>query len=112
MKRHYLLPLILTLLTACQGLGLQSPKTFNEKVSVAISSVTAVRQSALTLLEAGKLSADDAQNIQDQANSARAGIDIARVINVTDPVAAENRITAVLVGLNALSAYLTAQQGK
>jgi hypothetical protein len=109
MKRIYLPLLTLWLIAACQSLGLQSPKTFNEKAAVAISSVTAVRQSAITLLTANKITAADAQNIQDQANNARAGIEVAVAINETDPAAAENRISAVLVGLNAISAYLTAK---
>lgn len=110
MKKPYLMPLIFILLTACQSLGLQTPETFNEKASAAIVSVTAVRKSALTLLQAGVISSDDAQNVQAQADNARTGIDIARTIHATDPAAAENRITAVLVGLNVLSAYLATQE--
>lgn len=112
MKRILLGAALALLITACSALGLAKPETFNEKAAVAISSVTAVRQTATALLTAEKITAADAQNIQDQANNARAGIQVAISINATDPAAAENRITAVLVGLNALTAYLTAQQGK
>jgi len=108
----FLSALVLTVLTACASLGLAKPESFNEKASVAISSVTAVRQTAAALLQADKITAADAQNIQNQANNARAGITVAIAINATDPKAAENRLTAVLVGLNAITAYLATQQGK
>lgn len=101
----------LVLMIGCAALGVQSPQTFNEKAAVAISSVTVVRQTATALLQANKISAPDAQNIQGQADNARAGIEVAIAINATDPGAAENRIGAILVGLNAITAYLTAKQG-
>lgn len=103
--------LLFVALSACAALGVQSPQTFNEKAAVAISSVTVVRQTATALLQAHKISAPDAQNIQGQADNARAGIEVAIAINATDPGAAENRIGAILVGLNAITAYLTAKQG-
>jgi hypothetical protein len=106
-----LIALTVVLLTACTALGVQTPQTFNEKVAVAISSVTTVRETAAVLLTTEKISVDDARNIQNQANNARAGIEVAIAINATDPAAAENRIGAVLVGLNAITAYLTTKKG-
>jgi hypothetical protein len=97
------------LTSGCAALGLQRPETFNERAAVAISSVTVVRQTATRLLLSGKLTAADGRNIQAQADNARAAIEIAISIQATDPAAAENRLTAILAGLNAITAYLTAK---
>ena len=100
----------LLLMGACSYLGQPTPETFNERAAAAYASVTAVRQTALTLLQTGSITATDAQNVQEGADNARAGIDVARSIAVTNPSQAENRLTAAIVALNALNAYLASQQ--
>jgi len=95
-----------TALQGCTTLGVPSPKTFNEKEAAAISSVTGIRSAAASLLSSGKISVEDAKNVQEQADNARAAIVIASSIKATNPEAAENRLTAIIVGLNAISAYL------
>ena len=102
--------LALLLVGACSYLGQPTPETFNERAAAAYASVTAVRQTALTLLQTGSITADDAQNVQEGADNARAGIDVARTIAVTDAGQADNRLTAAIVALNALNAYLASQQ--
>lgn len=109
MKSKLLMGFAVVLLTACTALGVPIPQSFNEKSAVAISTVTSIRNTAGSLLISRKISAADAQNIQDQADNARAGIEIAIQIHATDPGTAENRLTAVLVGLNAISEYLAAK---
>lgn len=111
MKSKLLMGFAIVLMTACSTFGVPVPQSFNEKVAVAISSVTEVRNTAATLLTSSKISVDDAKNIQEQADNARAGIEVAKAIHATDPSVAENRITAVLTGLNAISQYL-ATKGK
>lgn len=106
MKTKLLMGFAIVILTACQALGVPVPSTFNEKAAAAITTVTSVRNTAGNLLISRKISADDAQNVQDQADNARAGIEIAIQIHATDPGTAENRLTAVLTGLNAISEYL------
>ena len=102
--------LALLLLGACAYLGQPTPETFNERAAAAYASVTAVRQTALTLLQTGNITPADAQNVQEGADNAREGIDVARSIAVTNPGQAENRLTAAVVALNALNAYLASQQ--
>jgi hypothetical protein len=102
--------LILTLITACAALGVAKPETFNEKEAAAISTVTAVRDTAIGLLTADKITAADARNIQQQADNAREGITVASAIHATDPAQAENRLAAVVTGLNALNAYLATRK--
>lgn len=114
MKRHaqYAFLAILTLLVGCSQLGIPKPQTFNQRLAVGYTTVTAVRQTAITLLQADKITANDASNVQEQADNARAGLDLARSIHATNPQAAETRLDAVIVGLNALQAYLQARGEK
>ncbi len=106
--RKYLAILLLSMsfLPACAQLGVPTADTFNQKLAVAIGSVTAVRESATTLLKAQKITADDAQNVQDSANSARTGIEVARTLSKANMAAADNKLTAVSTALQALQAYL------
>lgn len=92
-------------LAGCKSLGIQ-PDSFNKRLALGYYVVTSTRDTARILLDAGKVSADDAQNAQDQADNFRAALDIARTISATDPQAADSRLTAALTGLNALDAYL------
>ena len=107
-KRAMLLALLLV--GACAYLGQPTPETFNERAAAAYTSVTAVRQTALTLLQTGNITAEDAKNIQESADNVRAGVDVARTIAVTNPGQAENRLTAAIAALSALNAYLASQQ--
>ena len=95
---------------ACSYIGQPTPETFNERAAAAYTSVTAVRQTALTLLQTRVITPADAQNVQEGADNVRAGIDVARNIAATDPGQAENRLTAAIAALNALNAYLASQQ--
>lgn len=106
MKRLFFPAIVLTLLTACASLGVPAPQTFNEKEAAAVSSVTAIRTTAASLLTANKITAPDAQNIQRQADNAREAIEVASAIHATDSGAADNRLTAIITGLNAISGYL------
>ena len=106
--RNYAAIFLITLVSACASLP--TPDTFNQKLAVAISTVTAVRSTATTLLQARKISADDAANVQDGANSARAGIEVARTLSKVNMAAADGKLTAVTTTLQALQSYLTARQ--
>jgi hypothetical protein len=107
MKRNvYLLPVGLMLLSACAALGVLTPQTFNEKEAAAISTVTAIRETALSLLQANKITVEDAKNIQTQADNARQAIVIADQIHAANPEAGSDRLTAIITGLTAIQAYL------
>lgn len=106
----FLLAIAIMLLSACAQLGIPKPETFNERLAVGYSTVTAVRQTATTLLQAKKISADDAQNVQNQADNARAGLDIARTISKTDLKAADAKLNAVHTALTALQSYLATKK--
>jgi hypothetical protein len=106
MKRNYLSAILLVLLSACSVLGVPTPQTFNEKEAMAISSVTAIRSTALSLLEANKITAADAQNIQKQADTAREAIVVAETIHQANPAGGADRLTAIIAGLTAIQTYL------
>lgn len=112
MKHALKIPFLLAvmLLAGCQLLGVPTPETFSERLAVGYSTTTTVRQTTLTMLQARKLTPDDAENIQQQADNARAGLDIARTMRGVDLQAADARLTATLTGLTALEAYLRARE--
>lgn len=104
--RSLTMALVVAALTACAALGLPTPDTFNQKAAVAISTVTEVRSQATTLLVAKKITVADAQNVQAQADTAMAGIAVARQVAAADMNAGNARLTAVVSVLTALQAYL------
>lgn len=97
---------------SCETLGLPKPETLSQQLATSYGTVSSVRQSATTLLQAGKISADDAAHVQAQADNVRAGLDIARSIGRTDPKAGQDKLTAVRTGLVGLQHYLVAKETK
>lgn len=103
-KTGWLVATTLIILQGCQTLGIQSPKTFNERLAAGYVTVTTVRQLGTTLVTSGKLSSPDAQNVQTQADNARNGLDIAQNLG---PLKGEDKLTSTLTVLQALQSYLT-----
>lgn len=103
--------ILAALLSACAQLGIPTATTFNERLAVAYSSVTQVRQSAATMLKAKQITADDGQSVLTATDAARAGLDVARTLATTDLKAADNRLTAARAALTALSTYLSTRGG-
>lgn len=108
--RQILLLWMTVTLIACQTLGLPTAQTFNERTAVALAGVTTVRDTARALVTTGAISADDAQNIQTQADTAREGINVARGLHASNPGGAENRLSAAVTILQALQTYLNARK--
>lgn len=109
MKRLYelsIVPLLAILLLGCASMGVPTPQTFRERIAAAYVTVTGIRQTTLTLLQAKKISPDDAGNVNQSADQARAGVDIARSIETVDPTGADNRLNASIAILESLQAYL------
>lgn len=100
-----------TLFTACAQLGMATPQTFNERLAAGYTSVSAVRDSAATLLTAGKIQVKDAENVQAQADNARAGLDLARGMSGTNPLAANDKLSATISLLTGIQQYLLTRQG-
>ncbi len=99
-----------TLISACATMGVPSPETFNEKLAVGYGTVTQIRTTTAQLVTSKKLGSVDAQNIQGQADNARAGLDIARDLSKSDLPAANNRLQMATTILTALQSYLSTRQ--
>lgn len=111
-RRRLILPLslLVLLVSACATLGVPSPQTFNQKVLAGYSSVDAVVQTTSTLLSAGKIKPNDAQNVHDQAVNIKAGLEIAEQVHSTNPAAGDDKLSATISVLTALQSYLQARK--
>jgi hypothetical protein len=105
-----LMACMLAFLAACASIGAPTPQTFNERLAAGYTTVTGVRQAATVLLTSQRITAADAQNVQNQADTARAGLDVAKSMSGTNLPAADTKLTATLTVLQALQAYLVAHQ--
>jgi hypothetical protein len=95
---------ILSVAQACAVMGAPSPKTFNERIAAGYISVTEVRRTATVLVQSNSISPDDAQNIQDSADKARTGLDLARTFGNTPQ--GEDKLATTLIILTGLQQYL------
>ena len=98
---------VLASLVACAALGLTKPTTFNQQIATGYGAATSVLQTADTLLKAGKISSNDAANVEVQADNLKAGLDIARQTYATDQATAGNKLAATLTAIQALTQYLS-----
>lgn len=105
------LTVLLMVLGGCAALGLPTAESFGERVAAAYAANTAARQSATTLLQAKRISVEDAKNVLATTDALRAGIDAAAQISKTDPAAGNARLEAARTGLQALQSYLLTRQG-
>ena len=104
--------LVLVLLAGCAALGVPPADTYNKQLAGAYTAVTAARQETLTLLQAGKITADDAQNVQNQADAIRAGLDVSAVaFKGGDSAAATTKLDSTITVLKALQSYLLIKKG-
>lgn len=101
------LPASFMIVAGCQTIA--TPATFNQKLAVAYSTVTEIRSAATTLLDSQRITADDGQNILDQTNAARAGLDVSRKLSTTDLKSADGKLNAIRTALDALKEYLDAR---
>jgi hypothetical protein len=79
---------------------------FNGRLATGYQSVTAVRTTTLSLLQAEKIKVDDAQNVQDIADKVRTGLDIARDVHAADPDLGDDKLASALTILETLQKYL------
>lgn len=108
-KLAILFPLLI-LLTACAALGVPKADTFNKQVIVANSIVESVATTASSLHAAGKITDEEKDSVYQQGTEARAAIELVRQLHATDPLKAENRLSTIIIGLNALQSRLEMQQ--
>ena len=114
-RRSYLPPLLLTLalLSGCATtLGTAPAQTFNQKVAYAVGIHTAVLQAATNGVTNHTLSSADGEAVLKMADSSRALIDAAVLLNGTGDIAGANsKLTLAVTALTALQTYLNAHAG-
>lgn len=93
-------------LAGCAAFGVPSPKSFSEKLATGYSNVTTLRQTTTILLNNRVITAKDAQNIQNNANTVRDGLDVARDLYAVRPQDGVDRLEVALVSLQALQRYV------
>ena len=109
--KKYVSVWLFAFLTGCAALGLLSPENFGEKVAAGYVTVEAINSNTLLALQARRISPDDAENINTQADNLKAAIDIARAMKSKDPTAANAKLTAATTALIALQTYLKSKEG-
>ena len=109
--RHSFLLVAFALLNACASFGVPTPENVSERAAMAISTVKVVQETATTLLLSGRITVADAENVLRQTDAASEAIAVSRAIGMTDPAAADMKLSTTLTVLNALNAYL-AKKGK
>lgn len=103
--------LFLSFLFGCTALGIPTATTFNEKITAAYALNATIRTTSVTLMDAKKITADDGQNILNQNDNARAGIEIARKLALVDQTAANGKLTSIRTILVGIQAYLATKGG-
>lgn len=110
------------LLSGCASLGLQPADTFNQKLAYSYGQVTAARKGALSVVNAScptpgtygtdpcKAAIADAKHIQDMADEARKGLDLAKGYAAAGNLQQANvQLQLESVALTALQTYLLAK---
>lgn len=108
--RIWLFVVLSVILAACAQMGMPAADTFNKKEVAAHATVTAIAKGALTLRQAGKLSDADRDNVVATLRTAETGIDLAKMVATTDPVAGMSKLNASVAVLNALQDYLLTKE--
>lgn len=110
MRKALVLPFLL-LLTACAALSVPPADTFNKRAAAATATVNTVSQTALTLLQARKITPDESDSFIDRAEEAQKAIDVARSVYANDPMDdGQERLAAIIRVLQILTAELEARK--
>lgn len=100
----------MSVLHGCSAIGVQPADTFGKQLIVANGLVESVAVTAETLYSAGKINSDEARDVYRRGVDARSAIELARLVYVTDPTQASNRLSAIIVSLQAIEAALRVKQ--
>lgn len=105
---------LIILIAACAAVGSVQPQDFGDKLASAYATTSAMRDTATRLLTLEKISSKEHKQITDQLATVRAGLDITRDMDRTNPKAADTKLTSLRTGLSALQGYLDSriQQGE
>lgn len=95
----------LMVIVGCASIGLETPKTFNERIAYTTEGVRAVVQTTTKALTVGTIKRDEAISIREIATEAANLLDAANIAyNAGDVQTAEGRLAMVQSILTALQA--------
>ncbi len=98
---------LLSAVAACAQLGLEEPKTFEDKLAYAYSQNAAARTSAAQALQSGAISKADAEQVLKATDGVRAGLDEARKFqNAGDTSTALSKLQIATAALTQIQALL------
>jgi len=121
MLHKVVMMVVASILMGCSTLGIPTADTFNQRVAVTKTSVTAIRDSATIALKSGTITVADGDNVLKQTDTAWDGIKVVqdmytKACPTADPkcvaTAAENRLMLISSVLKSLQDYLLLQQRK
>lgn len=100
-------------LQGCAALGLQQSKSFRDDYAYAITQVTAVRDTAGTLLERRQISIKDAEYVLETSRQSRAYLDTAKqVYEAGETLQGKTQLELATGVLSQLEAFLTSRGSK
>jgi hypothetical protein len=100
--------LVFGFIPGCATLGLETPRTTNERIAYGYAQVTGLRIAAAEALNAGTIGIADAEHVLSLSNDARAGIEAARALqSIGKADDALGRLALAEGVLDALRTYLT-----
>lgn len=110
-KRAYLpfIAVCLTVLAGCAALGIAPADTFNKRVAMAYAMVDQAYELAADLNEMGKLTPEKKAEVLKQLDDVLAAVDSADALKGVDLSQADQRLTAALMALDVIDAYLRSQ---
>jgi predicted kinase len=105
-----LMAMVLGIAAGCAQLGLEAPESFRDKAAATLVGATTARTTATALLNAGKITVADAENVQKTADAVRDGVRVAQTLSLTDMTSAQAKLNTTRTILAGIVAYLNAKQ--
>ena len=105
----YLYAFLLLTLVAC--VSMEAPRSFNERLAYGYGTLAAMRNTAASMLERGRITKEDGKKVQALADQARAALDVAQGVQDKDIKTAEDQLQLALTVLTQLEAFLKAKEG-
>lgn len=101
-----------TVLSGCAQLGLASVQSFEDKLYATTATVSQIERTTSVLLNARKISSNDAKNVLKATDAAAEGVTLAKAYVGVDQATANAKLAAAITALNALQTYLATQGAK
>lgn len=98
--------LVIATMLACSALTGVSPQGPEAQIGNTLTLITATRDMVTVGVNAGKIKVADAENLRDQLNVARKGVDVAEPLLTSAPSDGVARLDAARAAIQAVKDYL------